>query len=194
MAENDFLPEDVAAINDAIKALEKAIADKDIDAIKAGIKALNDAVDAARKNLADKIAADEKAAADKAAAEKAAWEAARQQALQDAMEAAKNNLNNVYYVIGKYDIRTSEHNKIKRLIKKLQANPEAKAVLCGFADRETGTPDGNWVLSENRCEGVKAWMAEAGIDPSRVTVFWYGDTERVSKIPEKNRVTVLLAK
>ena len=194
MAENDFLPEDVAAINDAIKALEKAIADKDIDAIKAGTKALNDAVDAARKNLADKLEADRRAAEEAAAAEKAAWEAARQQALQDAMEAAKKGLNNVYYVIGKYDIRQSEHNKIKRLIKKLQKDPEAKAVLCGFADRETGTPDGNWVLSENRCKGVKEWMAEAGIDPSRVTVFWYGDTERVSKIPEKNRVTVLLAK
>ncbi len=194
LAENDFLPEDVAAINDAIKALEKAIAAKDVDAIKAGTKALNDAVDAARKNLADKIAADKKAAEEAAAAAKAAWEAARQQALADAQVAAKNNLNNVYYVIGKYDIRKSEHNKIKKLIKKLQANPEAKAVLCGFADKETGTPDGNWVLSENRCEGVKEWMAEAGIDPERVTVFWYGDTERVSKIPERNRVTVLLAK
>ena len=194
LAENDFLPEDVAAINDAIKALEKAIADKDIDAIKAGTKALNDAVDAARKNLADKLEADRKAAEEAAAAEKAAWEAARQQALADAMAAAKNNLNNVYYVIGKYDIRQQEHYKIKKLIKKLQKDPEATAVLCGFADRETGTPDGNWVLSENRCKGVKEWMAEAGIDPSRVTVFWYGDTERVSKIPEKNRVTVLLAK
>ena len=84
--------------------------------------------------------------------------------------------------------------KIKQLIKKLQKDPEAKAVLCGFADKYTGEPDGNWVLSENRCKGVKEWMAEAGIDPSRVTVFWYGDTEQVSKVPEKNRVTVLLAK
>lgn len=194
MAENDFLPEDVAAINDAIKALEKAIADKDIDAIKAGTKALNDAVAAARQNLADKLAADKKAAEEKAAAEKAAWEAARQQALADAQIAAKNSMNNVYYVIGKYNIRNSEHYKIKKLIKKLQKDPDATAVLCGFADKETGTPDGNWVLSENRCKGVKEWMAEAGIDPSRVTVFWFGDTEAVSKIPERNRVTVLLAK
>lgn len=194
LAENDFIPEDVAAINDAIKALEKAIADKDIDAIKAGTKALNDAVAAAKKNLADKIAADKKAAEEKAAAEKAAWEAARQQALEDAKIAAKKSINDVYYVIGKYDIRQSEHYKIKKLIKRMQADPELKAVLCGFADKETGTPDGNWVLSENRSKGVKEWMAEAGIDPSRVTVFWYGDTEQVSKVPEKNRVTVLLAK
>ena len=194
LAANDFIPEDVAAINDAIKALEKAIAAKDIDAIKAGTKALNDAVEAAKKNLADKIAAEKAAAEAAAAAAQAAWEAARQQALEDAKAAAKKSINDVYYVIGKYDIRQSEHYKIKKLIKRMQADPELKAVLCGFADKETGTPDGNWVLSENRCKGVKEWMAEAGIDPSRVTVFWYGDTEQVSKVPEKNRVTVLLAK
>ena len=194
IATNDFIPEDIAAINDAINALNKAIEAKDVDAIKKGTEALNDLVDAARNNLAAKVAADKKAAEEKAAAEKAAFEAARDQALQDAQLAAKKGLNNVYYVIGKYDIRTSEHNKIKQLIKKLQKDPNATAVLCGFADKETGTPDGNWVLSENRCKGVKEWMAEAGIDPSRVTVYWYGDTEAVSKVPEKNRVTVLLAK
>ena len=194
MANNDFIPEDVAAINDAIRALEKAIADKDIDAIKKGTKDLNDLVDAARQNLAAKLAADKAAAEAAAAAAQAAWEAARQQALEDAKLAAKKGINNVYYIIGKYDIRKQEHYKIKQLIKKLQKDPEAKAVLCGFADKYTGEPDGNWVLSENRCKGVKEWMAEAGIDPSRVDVFWFGDTEEVSKIPEKNRVTVLLAK
>lgn len=194
IAANDFIPEDVAAINDAIRALEKAIAAKDIDAIKKGTKDLNDLVDAARNNLAAKVAADKKAAEEKAAEEKAAYDNARQQALEDAKLAAKKGLNNVYYVIGKYEIRNQEHYKIKQLIKKLQKDPDAKAVLCGFADKYTGEPDGNWVLSENRCKGVKEWMAEAGIDPSRVEVFWFGDTEEVSKVPEKNRVTVLLAK
>jgi len=166
LAANDFIPEDVAAINDAIKALNKAIEAKDVAAIKKGTKDLNDLVDAAHKNLAAKIAADKKAAEEKAAAEKAAWEAARLQALEDARLAAKKGLNNVYYTIGKYDIRSSEHYKIKQLIKKLQKDPEATAVLCGFADKETGTPDGNWVLSENRSKGVKEWMAEAASIPA----------------------------
>lgn len=192
LAENDFLPEDVAAINDAIKALQKAIADKDLDAIKAGTKALNDAVDAAKKNLADKLAADKKAAEDAAAAAKAAWEAARAQALLDAQNAKPGNI--VYYVIGKYDIRNQERYKINKLIKYLKANDDAKAVLCGFADRETGTADGNWVLSENRSNIVSEALQAAGIDPSRITCFWYGDTERISKYPEKNRATVLLYK
>lgn len=192
LATNDFLPEDVAAINDAIKALNKAIADKDIDAIKAGTKALNDAVDAARKNLADKIAADKKAAEEAAAAEKAAYEAARCEALNNAKESKSSNI--VYFHIGKYDIRNQERYKINNLIKKLNANPDLKAVLCGFADEETGEPDGNWVLSENRSKIVSEALQAAGIDPSRIETYWYGDTERISKIPEKNRATVLVTK
>ena len=194
LAENDFLPEDVAAINDAIKALQKAIADKDIDAIKAGTKALNDAVAAAKKNKADADEAARKAAEEAAAAAKAAEEAARAQALADAIEAAKKASNVVYYVIGKYDIRNQERYKINRLIKTLKNNPEATAILCGFADRETGTTDGNWVLSENRSNIVAEALQAAGIDASRIKCYWYGDTERISKVPEKNRATVLLSK
>jgi outer membrane protein OmpA-like peptidoglycan-associated protein len=192
--ENDFLPEDVAAINDAIKALQDAIAAKDIDAIKKGTDALNDAVAKARENkkAADEAAAKE--AAEKEAAAKAAAEAARAQALADAIEAAKKSSNVVYYVIGKYDIRNQERYKINNLLKKLKANPEAKAVLCSFADKETGTPDGNWVLSENRSNIVSEALQAAGIDPSRIETYWYGDTERISRIPEKNRATVLLCK
>ena len=194
LAENDFIPEDVAAINDAIAALKKAIADKDIDAIKAGTKALNDAVDAARKNLADKLAAEEKARLEAEAAALAAYEAAKAQALADAKAAAKDPNKNVYYVIGKYDIRDSQRYKITKLLKTLKANPEAKAVLVGFADKDTGEPDGNWVLSENRCKGVAEALVAAGIDPERIETYWFGDTEQVSKIPEKNRVSVLLTK
>ena len=192
MAENDFLPEDVAAINDAINALKKAIEDKDIDAIKEGTKKLNDAVDAARKNLADKLEADRKAAEEAAEAERLAKEQARADALAAAKEAKAKDI--VYYVIGKWDIRNQERYKINNLLKKLNADPELKAVLVGFADKETGTPDGNWVLSENRSNIVSEALQAAGIDPSRIETYWFGDTERISKIPEKNRATVLLTK
>lgn len=192
LAENDLIPEDVAAINDAINALKKAIADKDIDAIKAGTKALNDAVDAARKNLADKIAADQKAKEEAEAAAKKAYEDARAAALEAAKAAKSNDI--VYYVIGKYDIRNQERYKINNLLKKLNKNPELKAVLCGFADKETGTTDGNWVLSENRSNIVSEALQAAGIPAERIETYWFGDTERISKIAEKNRATVLLTK
>ena len=192
IAENDFLPEDVAAINDAIKALEAAIAAKDTAAIIAGTEALNKAVADAKAN---KKAADEakaRAEAERLAAEKAAYEAAKAAALLEAQKAKSSNI--VYYVIGKYDIRNQERYKINNLVKKLKANPELKAVLCGFADRETGTPDGNMKLSEERSNIVCEALQAAGIDASRIETYWYGDTERISKSAARNRATVLLTK
>ena len=189
LAANDYAPEDIAAINDAIKAVKAAVDAKDVPAIYKAIDDLNAAVAAADANLAAA-----KAAAEKAAAEKAAYEAARANALEEAMAAAKNGNNNVYYIIGKYDIRDSQRYKINRLIKKLKADPEATAVIVGFADKYTGEPEGNWVLSENRAQGVAEEIVAAGIDASRVQAFWFGDTEQVSKIAERNRVSVLLAK
>ena len=184
---NDYLPEDVAAINDAIKKLQDAIKAGDTDAIKAGTKALNDAVAKADKNLADA-----KAAAEKAAAEKAAYEAAKAKALQDAVQAAKLNNNDVFFTIGKTNIRSSEQYKITRLVKKLNANPDAKVAICGFADKQTGTPEGNMVLSEERAKIVTEAIINAGIDPARISTFWYGDVEQVSKYAERNRVAVMV--
>ena len=43
-------------------------------------------------------------------------------------------------------------------------------------------------------EIVSEALQAAGIDPSRIETYWYGDTERISRIPEKNRATVLLTK
>ena len=189
---NDYLPEDVAAINDLIKKLQDAIKAGDTDSIVALTKALNDAVAKADKNLADAKAAAEKAAAEKAAAEKAAYEAAKAKALQDAIQAAKLNNNDVFFTIGKTNIRSSEQYKIAKIVKKLNANPDAKVAICGFADKQTGNPEGNMVLSEERAKIVTEAIINAGIDPSRVSTFWYGDVDQVSKYAERNRVAVMV--
>jgi len=189
---NDYLAEDVAAINDAIKNLQDAIKAGDTAAIIAGTKALNDAVAAADKNLADAKAAAAAAAAAKAAAEKAAYEAAKAKAFDAAVLAAKNNNNDVFFLIGKTNIRSCETYKITRLIKKLNANPDAKVSICGFADKQTGNPAGNMVLSEERAKIVTEALVNAGIDRSRIMTFWYGDEKQVSKYAERNRVAVMV--
>ena len=178
----------------AAEAAAKAAAEKAAAEKAAAEKA------AAEKAAAEKAAAEAAAAeaarlaAEKAAAEKAAYEALKAQSAEDAIEAAKNNLNNVYYLIGKTIIRSSEMYKVNKLIKYLNENPDATAIICGFADKPTGTPEGNMILSENRAKSVLAELMKAGIDPARVTLFWYGDTVQVSKVQEKNRVSVLLKK
>lgn len=158
---------------------------------------------AAEKAAAEKAAA-ERAAAEKAAAEAAAAKAAAEKAIADAaaakaaaceaaIAAAKDNNNNIYFVIGKHDIGNAQKAKIDRIVKKLKANPEAKVTLCGFADKSTGVADRNMVLSENRANEVAKAIEAKGISADRIITYWFGDTVQVSKTPYKNRVCVMVS-
>ena len=162
----------------------------DPEAIIAAADVLTAAVDKAN---ADADAA-KKAAEEKAAAEAAAARAAREQAAEDAVEAAKNTNNNIYYLIGKTNIRREQQYKINKLVKQLKANPDAKVVVCGFADKNTGTAEGNMALSEDRANGVTEALIAAGIAPERITTYWFGDEKQVSKVAERNRVAVMISK
>ena len=186
-----------AAAAAAEAAAAKAAAEKAEAERLAAEKAAREKAEAERlareKAEAERLAA-ERAEAERLAAEKAAYEAAKAQAALDAVEAAKNSNNNVYFTIGKSDINSNEMYKIKKLIKKLQSDPQATATICGFADKYTGDPERNMILSEARATDVAAEIVKAGIDPSRVKTFWYGDTVEVSKSAAKNRVSVMVSK
>lgn len=149
---------------------------------------------AAEKAAAEKLAA-EKAAAERAAAEKAEAERlAKEQAHNDALVASKVSANRVYFVIGKSNVTAAESWKVKNAIKQLKANENMEVVICGYADAETGNPDLNMGLSENRAKAVADYIVAAGIAPERVKSYWYGDTKKVGNTPEKNRVVIINAK
>ena len=146
---------------------------------------------AAEKAAAEKAAAEEAArlAAEKAAAEKAAAEAAA------AARAAARSINeNVYFVIGKTNIRTSEDPKIQHVIDILNQYPEAVVTLTGYADKNTGYPSLNQKLSEKRAKNVAEVLKKAGIAADRIAVNYVGDTQKVSEVPAENRVTVCVTK
>ncbi len=147
---------------------------------------------AAEKAAAEKAAA-EKAAAEKAAAEKAAAEAAAKKAAAD-RAAARAAEETVYFVIGRHEIRKSEVQKIQNIVDILNAYPEANVTVSGYADIETGTHAGNWVLSQKRAENVAAALKKAGIAADRITVDYFGDTKKVSDVPSENRCSVMVTR
>ena len=167
---------EAAAIAEAAAkaAAEKAAADK-----AAAEKA------AAEKAAAERAAA-EKAAAERAAAEKAAAEAARAQ--------ARALVENVYFDLNKSVIRKSEVAKIEHLIAVMNQYPEAVVSLTGYADKETGTPKRNMVLSQERAERVCKCLVDAGIAADRISISYYGDTKQVSSVREENRVAVCVTR
>jgi outer membrane protein OmpA-like peptidoglycan-associated protein len=147
---------------------------------------------AAEKAAAEKAAA-EKAAAEKAAAEKAAAEAAAKKAAEE-RAAARSTEETVYFVIGRHNIRNSEVQKIQNIVDILNAYPEANVSVSGYADIETGTHAGNWVLSQKRAENVAAALKKAGIAADRITVDYFGDTKKVSNVPSENRCSVMVTR
>lgn len=166
-------------------AAEKAAAEK-----AAAEKA---AAEAAARAAAEKAAAEKAAAEAAAAAERAAAQLSKDNACKNAINAAKDSNNNVYFTIGKSDILPAQQDKIDRLVKKLKANPSLKAVVCGFADKYTGEVEGNMALSENRANIVASALEKAAISSDRIVRYWFGDTVQVAKSPAKNRVCVMLS-
>ncbi|HBQ56250.1 MAG TPA: hypothetical protein DD786_03760, partial [Porphyromonadaceae bacterium] len=63
-----------------------------------------------------------------------------------------------------------------------------------YADRQTGTPAYNLALSEKRAKAVAdALTSEYGIDSSRISVDWKGDTEQPYAENDWNRVAIFFA-
>lgn len=180
----------------AAQAAQKAAAEK-VASEKAEAERIAAERAAAEKAAAEKSAA-EKAEAQRLAAERAAAEKSavysRDGALAAAFEAAKDENNDVFFASEKHKVAASERAKIDALVEKLNANPDAKAVLCAFADKATGASDYNMALSEKRAASVAKALEAKGIDKSRIITWSYGDTAQLMEITRKNRACVMICK
>lgn len=180
----------------AAQAAQKAAAEK-VAAEKAEAERIAAEKAEAEKAEAERLAA-ERATAEKAEAERIAAERAaaytREGALAAAVEAAKDENNDIFFTSEKHGVAASERAKIDALVEKLNANPDAKAVLCAFADKATGASDYNMALSEKRAASVAKALEAKGIDKSRIITWSYGDTVQLMEISRKNRVCVMICK
>ena len=164
--------------------------------------AAEEAARLAAERLAAEKAAKEKAAAERLAAEAAALAAERDANAQAAKELAdlKRTIernaniaahsNNVYFTIGSAKVREVEAAKVKALVKFLNENPDYRVAVVGYADKFTGNPDINMVLSEKRAAAVRKQLIEAGIAESRIDSEYKGETGHFGENPDDNRVVI----
>ena len=164
-----------------------AVAAAEAAAAEAAAKAAAEKA-AAEKAAAEKAAA-EKAAAEKAAAEKAAAEKAAKAAAERAAKSAENS-DNVFFTINSTYIRKAEGKKLEKLAEWMKANPDFNVALVGYADKETGTPEGNMKLSENRSKVVKERLVKLGVPAERIATAFKGDTVQPFAENNKNRVVI----
>ena len=96
----------------------------------------------------------------------------------------------ITFVIGSSYIRKSEDAKLVSLAEWLKANPDFSVVVVGYADKETGSSKGNLALSQKRASAVAARLVKLGVDESRVSTDFKGDTVQPYEVNDQNRVVV----
>ncbi len=136
-------------------------------------------------------AAREKAEAERAEAERLAAE--RAAAEREAAErlAAEMRQCNTFFTINSAEISSEEAGKCDRFIAWLQANPNVRIAIDGYADKGTGTHGYNQKLSDKRAAAVKAFLVDKGIDAARIIAV-EGNGDRIQPFAENDRNRVVI--
>ncbi|HLX92009.1 MAG TPA: OmpA family protein [Puia sp.] len=88
-------------------------------------------------------------------------------------------LKNIFFDLGKYDLRPESHVELDKVIQLLKENPSLKIEISGHTDN-IGKPADNLVLSRNRAHAVVNYLSSNGIDPRRLSSQGFGDTRPIS--------------
>ena len=101
----------------------------------------------------------------------------------------------IFFTIRATQIVKEEMAKVEEIANYLKANPKAKVVITGHADKGTGNATINKNLSEKRAKIVADTLVKKfGIAESRISYEAKGDTEQPFAENEKNRVSICIAK
>ena len=99
----------------------------------------------------------------------------------------------IFFEINKTVIRDSEKTKIDDLVEYMNKYPQSKVVVTGYADVDTGTAKINLNLSKGRAAAVVEALKAAGIDESRISSDFKGDTVQPFNTAAENRVSICIA-
>ena len=87
-------------------------------------------------------------------------------------------LDNIYYDLDKYNIRSDAAIELDKLVQILKDNPTMNIELSSHTDARA-TDAYNMTLSQNRAESAVTYLASKGIDPDRMTARGYGERELI---------------
>jgi outer membrane protein OmpA-like peptidoglycan-associated protein/tetratricopeptide (TPR) repeat protein len=88
-------------------------------------------------------------------------------------------LNNILFELGKAILTTGSYSELDRLVTILQDNPQMKIEISGHTDN-TGSPVLNAKLSTDRARAVVEYIAQKGIDRTRLTYRGFGSDQPIA--------------
>jgi SH3 domain-containing YSC84-like protein 1 len=94
-------------------------------------------------------------------------------------------LNDLHFETGKADITPDSEASLNTVLTSLKNNPDWKLRVEGFTDN-VGGKEANEKLSADRAEAVATWLADHGIDRSRLTSKGYGESRPVASNSSEN--------
>ncbi len=100
-------------------------------------------------------------------------------ALSPLQRGEKTILNNVLFAFDSYALTEKSKKALKYVVAYLKAHPGLQIEIAGHTDN-TGTPEYNKILSENRARAVYAYMMHNGIAPGRMRFQGYGSSRPVA--------------
>ena len=84
----------------------------------------------------------------------------------------------IYFDFDKSTLTPAAQDSLLRKAEWLRENPDATVTVEGHCD-ERGTNEYNLALGDRRAESAKAFLADLGIDPARLTTISYGEERPV---------------
>jgi outer membrane protein OmpA-like peptidoglycan-associated protein/tetratricopeptide (TPR) repeat protein len=92
---------------------------------------------------------------------------------------SKVALRNIFFDIGKSNLRSESNAELERLVKLMNDVPSLKIEIAGHTDN-TGSATINEKLSQSRADAVVSYLTSKGISASRMTAKGYGDSKPIS--------------
>ena len=100
---------------------------------------------------------------------------------------------NIFFLISSAKVRPSEMVKVQEVVAFLNANPNAKVAITGYADKGTGNKTINTRLSKQRANAVFNELVKKNIPANRIIKDAKGDTVQPFSVNEENRVVICIA-
>jgi len=109
------------------------------------------------------------------------------------VQVQQNLTRNVFFLINSAKVRPSEMVKVQEVVDFLNANPNAKVAITGYADKGTGNKTINARLSKQRANAVFNELVKKNIPANRIIKDAKGDTVQPFSVNEENRVVICIA-
>ena len=107
--------------------------------------------------------------------------------------AAEPLRRDIFFLINKSNIRTSEASKVDDIVAYLNENKDAKVQVTGYADAGTGNDRINDRLAAKRADAVVAALKKAGISADRISFDSKGARVQPFADNDSNRVSICIA-